>query len=163
MIDTHRMTVLDRRRHVASLCLRGMTQREIQKALAQEPINLDNPKNGQPWSVGTVNSDLKAIEAEWMKLAIDSLEQHKARRLAELAEVKRAAWAANDLDKVLRAIQQERDLLGLDKPKQTMLSGEVGLKHKVNEDDLSEAKRSLLRGLSDEDVAASCLPTGTTH
>lgn len=104
----------NRRRQVASLRLRGLTQREIMAAL--EKNGVINPHSGNSWQLGTINGDIKALEAEWHKEAIADIQEHKARVLAELSEVKRAAWGSKEYKTILDALKQERDLLGLDMP-----------------------------------------------
>lgn len=100
----------ERRENVARLRLQGKTHREIIAALG------DNPKTKRPWSLGVINKDLQAIHAAWKASAVADIAEHKARVLAELSEVKRAAWEAKDLANLLRALQQETRLLGLDEP-----------------------------------------------
>jgi DNA-binding transcriptional MerR regulator len=101
---------------VSRLRLRGMSQREIQRAL---PAQSTNPENQQPWSLATINGDVKALHRQWREDALQATDEHKARTLAELAEVKRAGWGAKDMNIVLKAIQQERSILGLDAPVRT--------------------------------------------
>jgi hypothetical protein len=103
--------ILKRREEVSRYRLRGWTQRQIAEILV--------------CSLGTVNHDLKALEAEWREAAQATVEQHKQRILAELAEVKRAAWADKSYGAVMQAIKAEVDLLGLDAPVKVEHSGEV--------------------------------------
>lgn len=95
--------------YVAALRLRGRTQREIQIALARE---MTNPATGEPYSLGTINSDLKKLERQWRKSAEDSIVEHKARQLAEIGEVKRQAWLDRDQSIVLRALDLEATITG---------------------------------------------------
>lgn len=108
---------LDRRRHVASLRLRGFSQREIQKALADPQLNQRNPDTGEPWSLGLINKDIKALEKIWREECADAVEHHKARLFAELREIFKRAWNLDDLERALKSIQQQRDLLGTDAAK----------------------------------------------
>jgi hypothetical protein len=94
---------------VAALRLRGRTQREIQQALAQQMLN---PQTGEPYSLGTINGDIKKLERQWRKSAADTIEEHKARQLAEIGEVKRQAWLDKDAALVLRAIDTEANITG---------------------------------------------------
>ena len=57
----------------ARLLVRGLTQREIQSALAQ-PDGIRNG-SGRPWSVATVNRDVRAIKLAWQchRIAIAEL------------------------------------------------------------------------------------------
>lgn len=110
-LNTSQDAIIDnRRRLVASLRLRGATQREIVNQL--DLNGQRNPKTGKPWSLGIVNSDLQALEAQWKSEAAKDISDHKARQLAELGEVKRAGWGVKDLSSVLRAIKQEAEILG---------------------------------------------------
>jgi len=94
---------------VAALRLRGRTQREIQQALAGQMLN---PATNGPYSLGTINGDIKRLEKQWRKAAADTIEEHKARQVAEIAEVKRQAWTDKDTGAVLRAIDLEANILG---------------------------------------------------
>lgn len=122
--NSHQAIVDNRRRLVASLRLRGATQREIVNQLAISG-NL-NHKTGNPWSLNTINLDLQAIAAEWRAEAQRDIAEHKARQLAELTEVKRSAWSSKDLDVVLKAIKQESDILGTNEPSKTEHTGPGG-------------------------------------
>lgn len=124
--------IAHRRELVARARLRGATQREIVEGLAL--ANCLNPDTNEPWSLGTINSDLKALQAEWRRESKKAVDHHKARQLAELNEAKRQAWHDNDLQSVLRAIGQEMDLLGTEAPKVTEVTGKGGepLNHRVN-------------------------------
>lgn len=113
-----RLIIIDRRRQVAALRLRGYTQREIQKGLADAQPPVLNPKDGKPWSLGTINGDVKALETAWHAEAMGETSAHKARLFAELREVARACWKEKDYERVLKTIQQRRELIGTDAPKQ---------------------------------------------
>ena len=104
---------------VAALRLRGRTQREIQQALAGQMLN---PATNEPYSLGTINGDIKRLEKQWRKAAADTIEEHKARQVAEIAEVKRQAWTDKDTGAVLRAIDLEANILGT----KATVKGEIG-------------------------------------
>jgi len=126
-----------RRRAVAALRLRGLTVREIEEALAERGIV--NEKGSKPWSRGVIQNDLTALGEEWQKAARASTDELKANILAELREARRAAWAAKRYDLVLRALEDERKLYGLDAPARTELSGVGGAAIEVKlGDDLSK-------------------------
>lgn len=119
-----------RRRWVARLRLRGMTQREIvdRLPLIEEggyTTGILNPRTLKPYALGTVNSDLKAMAKLWREAAAQDIKVHKARQMAELAEVRRAAWAKGHLTSVLRGLLQEAKLLGLNEPEEIKGSGFV--------------------------------------
>lgn len=100
-----------RRRFVAEQLLRGMTQREICDALDRKKIR--NAKTKKPFSLATINGDIQALKTEWRATAAQSIEMHKARIMAELAEIRRSAWAKKSYGTVLRAIEVEAQVLGL--------------------------------------------------
>lgn len=102
-----------RREAVASLRLRGLSLSKIAAALPDK-MGIYNPTTGEPFDTSTISRDLKALEAEWRANALADRIQHKAQLLAEIEEVKRAAWGAKQYDTLLRAMKQQADLLGLD-------------------------------------------------
>lgn len=121
---SHKVLVALRRRQVASLRLRGYTEREIADELANE--GMLNPRTGMPWTQQTMNNDLKAIREDWRKRAAEDIAEHIARILAELSEVKRSAWAEKDYQAILRAIEKEAKILGVDSPdKQIVIEGDL--------------------------------------
>lgn len=108
-----------RRRRVAALVLRGLTQREIVQALANPRHPTDrivNPRTGEPYSLGTIHSDIVALRKLWLEESLEDIQSHKSVVLAELAEVKRFAWTKGELVHVLRALSQQAKLLGLNEP-----------------------------------------------
>lgn len=117
--------IIDHRRElVARARLRGLSQREIVAGLAK--AECVNPDTNEPWSLGTINGDIKAMQGQWRREAAKSVTTHKARQMAELAEARRQAWANNDVANVLRAIGQEMDLLGTEAPKKQEVTGKDG-------------------------------------
>lgn len=116
IVNTADETIIAQRRElVARARLRGASQREIVEGLKR--IGFINPRTGEPWCLATINSDIKAIQADWRKEARQSIDKHKARQMAELQEARRQAWHDNDIGSVLRAIGQEMALLGTETPK----------------------------------------------
>lgn len=101
-----------RRAQVAKLAARGLTQREIVDAL--ERGGYTNPHTGNPWALRAINDDLKRLTREWRDRAAADIDEHRARMLEELRQVKAASWAAGDRHAVLKALSQERALLGVD-------------------------------------------------
>jgi hypothetical protein len=108
---------------VSSMRLRGFTQRTIQEALAKQ---MTNPQTGEPYSLGTINGDIKKLERQWRKAAADTTEEHKARQLAEIGEVKRAAWVGKDHAVVLRALDLESNITGTKAASKSELTGKDG-------------------------------------
>ncbi|HOA25318.1 MAG TPA: hypothetical protein PKI52_15000 [Aggregatilineales bacterium] len=105
-----------RRERVASLRLRGLTEREIAEALPR--LGIVNPQTGKPYSDVTVHNDLQVLEERWRAEAVRERAVHKANMLAEIREARREAWKAKDLVMVDRLMQREINLLGLDEPLQ---------------------------------------------
>ena len=116
--DAH---VARRRRKVAALRLRGLTQREIVRLLPLGDDPIKNPRTGDPYDLATVCRDLKALRDEWREGAVGDVATVKGAHLAELREARRQAWASGDLSAVLRGLGQEADLLGLHAPKRAQV------------------------------------------
>lgn len=131
-----------RRARVAQLVLRGLTAREIVAALASGDNRIINGRTGEPWSPGTIGSDLIALKAEWNRRANEAYSEHRARQLAEVAELKRAAWSSRRYETVLKCLEREAKLLGLDAHERLEISGPDGgkieIKHGFDDDQLSE-------------------------
>lgn len=127
---TSKQAAIDQRRiMVARLLLRGLTQREIETAMGQKLLN---PDTGKPWSIATVNRDIKEIRAEWRAEYAAVYDDHIAGMLAEIREVRREAWRIPDFDLVLKCCDRECKLLGLDQPDKLIVdwrreAAEVGL------------------------------------
>lgn len=114
-------TLLAKRRElISSARLRGATYSQIEALLIESGFK--NPSRGKPWSRGIIADDLKVCRDEWMANAAADIKEHYSRVLAELAEVKRAAWAAGERDVVLRAISQECKMLGFNAPVKLQIS-----------------------------------------
>lgn len=103
-----------RRRHVAALRLRGMTLTEIVRMLGD--LGVRNPETQAPFGKTTVYNDLKWLEKNWQDEAVEFHDRHKANILAELREMRRAAWQEKKYSVVLRGIRLEADLFGLFAP-----------------------------------------------
>lgn len=108
-----------RRERVAQLVIRQLTVREIAEALARGDKDgnnrIVNPKTGEPYSHVTIISDIEALKAEWSEKRSVNMDEHAARQLAEMSEVKRAGWAAKEPELVRRTLRDEMDLLGTKK------------------------------------------------
>lgn len=103
--------VAKRREEVARLRLRGYSTREICQGMKE-----CNPRNGKPWSLGSIHNDITYLEQQWQAAAASDTLDLKARLLAELREVRRKAWQDSDLNIILKSLAQEAKLLGLDAP-----------------------------------------------
>jgi len=105
----------ERRRKVSEARLRGMTTRQITDWL--EEINFLNPKTGGPYALNTVHHDLRRIENEWKKQSVEAHSTLRAREIAELKEIKKAAWLTGDLQLVIKASTRICEIIGLNAPK----------------------------------------------
>lgn len=100
-----------RRELVAALRARGQTEREIVESLIELRDDhgvLMYPGISQP----TIHRDCVRVKAQWLASSNALTAEHAARQVAELAEVKRAAWSEKDYDAVRKAISTEADILG---------------------------------------------------
>lgn len=110
------MTAL-RRRRVAALRLKGLTHEEIYQALAMPgQAQIVNPKTNEPYDRTQITRDLKKIRAEALETAHEAMEQHLADELAQIHELRRAAWAEKAYGIVARCIEMEMKLLGTAAP-----------------------------------------------
>jgi hypothetical protein len=123
VLEKRRIVVEQRRRIVSGLYLRQkLTQRRIQEALAKNP-ETRNPETGEPWSVGTINSDIKAIKKQWREEASREYSEHVAYVNAEIEELLAKAWQEGDGNLALNALRTKIDLFGLKAPTRHEVSG----------------------------------------
>jgi hypothetical protein len=126
-----RKVVLDnmeqRREVVARLRLRGLSTREISAKLMESDIC--HP-NGSAWSYVTIASDIKALAAEWRRQAEAVTGEHIGRQFAQIQEAMRAAWKEGDLSALIRLMDREAKLLGLDAPEKHAYTGELTVGHR---------------------------------
>lgn len=144
--------ILDRRRAVSALRLRGKTFHEILVALPE--LRKINPETGKPWSYQTIHADWKTVEKEWLKSAQDSVEKQRAKTNAELEEIKRAGWAKEDLTSILKATEQQRRLFGLDRQQDAFVDVSINLnenKPLTPEQQKEELEKRGLSGLALEE------------
>ena len=128
----HNQTYIDVRRvRVAQLKLRGMTTREIALALAQGDANgngrIMNPATGKPYDHTVIVKDLKVLQAEWKEQRMQDTDTHAERELAEINEIKRAAWATADPELALKALDREMKILGTAKPTEFKFTFDINL------------------------------------
>jgi hypothetical protein len=75
-----RFRILDRRRRVASMYLRGMSQWEIGRKLGV--------------TQQCIAKDIKALEKEWLTSMVVDIDAAKAKELARIDRLERVAWRA---------------------------------------------------------------------
>lgn len=109
-----------RRSRIASLLTRGLSQREIHKAIStptQTPGGVIKPflnSKGKPFSLATVNRDIQIIRKEWRDKRDEDVEAWVSDELHLLNEVQKTAWSKGDYKAVLSVHQSRVHLLGLD-------------------------------------------------
>jgi hypothetical protein len=133
-----------RREIVATLMARGMRQAEVVIQLGTKEIlrggefvnnssYIVNPNTLQPFDKATINRDFKYLLKGWRENAALEAEEHFSRQLAELTELRRAAWARRDLGEVRQCLALEIKLLGTARPEK--------LEHSVNPEQFGKVDR----------------------
>lgn len=87
-----------RRTRVAEQRIFGRTQREIAGMVGV--------------SLGTVNRDLKIIDARWRAESTRTVADHASRQLAEIARIKKFCWLNWDVRSLLAALRLEAYITG---------------------------------------------------
>lgn len=114
----------ERRRRVEYLKIRGLSNREVVKALAKAGFN--NPATGEPYGNDTVDRDVRWIRGRWQERHEGEMAEHRAFQLATIREGLRVAWAREDLAEIRLYLKREAELLGLDAPKEQRFAGPRG-------------------------------------
>ena len=102
---------------VAQALVKGFKISDIVLYLEQKGVI--NSKNNKPYTLSTVWSDIQALTKQWESQSFKAINMAKSRVWAEIQEVKKIGWSNNDMDIVLKAIKQERELMGLDEKSKT--------------------------------------------
>jgi len=157
------LRVAERQARVWGFHLEGMTSAEIVKELRTAGINT---------TARRVEDDIQERIEQWRRTAREQVETYIARELDRIDKIEREAWAgwrrsqedavsvrsggkdgdvetrigqagdARFLDQIQKCIQQRRDLLGMDAPKRTEISGRdggpIGLARQLTDDELAE-------------------------
>ena len=118
MIRRHGAIMDERRARISELIARGKTFRQIHEELSLDE-NFRNPLTGRPWNIATIKSDVKVISTEWKKIAMLHYDVHVARLMGQILEVRKRAWEQDRLPVILKTLEQEMKLLGLDKMSKT--------------------------------------------
>jgi hypothetical protein len=107
--NSNRTKIDVRRRRVAEMRLRHLTQREIAEELQ---------KTDTPGSVATVNRDIKHLEQQWKAEAVRDTGILKGNHVAELREARRTAWQGRngkpELFYIMKGLEQEARVLRLE-------------------------------------------------
>lgn len=104
---------------VSTMVAAKMTQRAIVRALKEN--GFINPETQAPYSLSTINTDIKRLKKEWRKRRDASTDTWLAEELSSLDVLEQKAWAAKEYDLVLKIKARRSKYLGLDKPAQLNL------------------------------------------
>lgn len=110
------LAVEQRRLQIAAMLVRkpAITQRQIERVLAANGIV--NPETKEAYSLGTINSDIKAIKMEWMERRRQSADEWMAGELAKLEALEERGWQGDDPDLVLKVMTMRARYLRLFNP-----------------------------------------------
>ena len=122
-----------RRERVAQLRLRGLSSREICRALAQGDHPILSPRTGRPYDHTVILDDLVALKLEWKEARGEAFDAHIDRQFSELNELKKFAWAQKDGNLALRALSEEMSLLGTKKPQEFVLKIDINIIYQIIE------------------------------
>lgn len=129
MAKIQRIVREKRREVVQREALRGKSTRQIEATFARaarkrpveaEQFGMVNPDTGKAWDHTTIARDLTYLERQWRAAAREERERHKARQLAELRELRKAAWQADDFSEVRLCLRLEVDLMGTKEMEETI-------------------------------------------
>lgn len=102
-----------RRQRVSELLVRGYTRSQILEELDKDE-KFFNPRTGKSWDISVVKRDVDILRKRWQEEALLNYDIHVSRIMAQIREVRRKAWAEENLSIVLRTLKQEIDLFGLE-------------------------------------------------
>lgn len=102
-----------RRLQIAALLVRKptITQRQIERLLAANGVV--NPETKEAYSLGTINSDIKAIKAEWMERRRQAADVWIAGELAKLDVLEEDGWRGNNPGLVIQTMKMRGQYLRL--------------------------------------------------
>lgn len=110
-------SIIHRRREmVARLALRGLSVRNITRALEHVDPPIVNPRTGKPFGKSVVSDDLQFLKGEWQEEASREIGTMMAEQYAMLREVQKEAWNRNDLDLVMKAHDRIAAITGTNQP-----------------------------------------------
>lgn len=121
-----------RRQAVATLLAKRprITQREIWAYLAGtdrgDIPRMTNPDTGGAFSLGTINSDIQALRAEYREKTNDARDEWAAKLLSWYEDLIREAQIKGEMSEVRHNIKAIRELLGVDAPEKHEITGEDG-------------------------------------
>ena len=97
-----KLEVAERRKKVAIMYLRKMNQYNIAEELGV--------------SQSLIHCDIKGIEKQWMDESKQVVDKHRAKAIANLDHLEMAAWDDEDLNLVLKILQEKNKINGVYAP-----------------------------------------------
>ena len=119
----------NRRAKVTELLVKGNTQNQIWEEMSADE-DYRNPSTGKPWTIGPIGDDIKYVRDQWRKIAQLHYDIHIGRLMGQIRAVRKTAWAQNELPLVLKTLEQEIKLLGLDKASKTDIDWKEALRNR---------------------------------
>jgi len=126
----HQMLMVERRLLVADLLKSGLSQRKILVALQGQRDPKDPSLPLHKISLGTVNSDIKAIMAELTKVSVNRVQEARELDLARIDQMLVGLWpgaSSGDAEKVRAAtplLARRAKMLGYDEPTKVVHGGD---------------------------------------
>jgi hypothetical protein len=127
--DTRYGALVDNRRaKVTELLVKGNTPSQIWEEMVAD----EDCRNaaGKPWHVQTLAKDIKFVRKQWQQIAQLHYDVHISRLMGQIRAVRKAAWADHELPIVLKTLEQEIKLLGLDKASKTDIDWKEALRNR---------------------------------
>ena len=163
----HKNLVIARQERVARLFTLMYSVREIQAEMAdlQSDYYIVNPTTGQPYSIGTIQSDIDELRTQAIENASADMEAHRTKQLAMCMEALREAWREPvDLPGIERFMKLWMKLTGTDtsitlnqinfnqqnNTQNNIFIGEDGEPREIT--DMSDEELRLIAGLDEDDV-----------
>ena len=118
----------NRRAKVTELLVKGNTMNQIWEEMDADE-DYRNPK-GKSWGMSAISNDVKYVRERWQKIAHLHYDVHIGRLMGQIRAVRKTAWAQNELPIVLKTLEQEIKLLGLDKASKTDIDWKEALRNR---------------------------------
>jgi len=118
----------NRRARVTELLVKGNTLNQIWEEMDADPDyrNL----RGKSWGITAISNDVKYVREQWQKIAQLHYDIHIGRLMGQIRQVRKTAWARDELPLVLKTLEQEIKLLGLDKASKTDIDWKEALRNR---------------------------------
>ena len=119
----------NRRARVAELLVKGNTVNQTWEEMSADD-DYRNPQTGKAWGIKAISADIKFVREQWQKIAQLHYDIHIGRLMGQIRAVRKTAWARDELPLVLKTLEQEIKLLGLDKASKTDIDWKEALRNR---------------------------------